>query len=38
VTINVNYNSGDFPDVAGVTVGLKYPTSVSIPGSGATTR
>jgi hypothetical protein len=35
VTINVNYNPGDFPDVAGMTVGLKYPTSVSIPGFGS---
>ena len=35
VSINVNYNSGDFPDVAGLTVGLKYPTSVSIPGFGS---
>ena len=35
VTIAVNYNSGDFPDVAGMTVGLKYPGSVSIPGFGS---
>lgn len=35
VTIAVNYNTGDFPDVAGLTVGLKYPASVSIPGFGS---
>ena len=34
VTIAVNYTSGDFPDVAGMTVGLKYPASVNIPGFG----
>lgn len=34
VTIAVNYNTGDFPDVSGITVGLKYPASVSIPGFG----
>lgn len=34
VTIAVNYNGGDFPDVSGVTVGLKYPASLAIPGFG----
>ena len=34
MTIAVNYTSGDFPDVAGMTVGLKYPASVNIPGFG----
>jgi hypothetical protein len=34
VTVAVNYSTGDFPDVAGITVGLKYPSTVSIPGFG----
>lgn len=34
VTIVVNYSAGDFPDVAGITVSLKYPASVGIPGFG----
>ena len=34
VTIAVNYNAGDFPDVSGITVGLKYPGTLSIPGFG----
>jgi hypothetical protein len=35
VTIAVNYNAGDFPDVSGITVGLKYPATLSIPGFGS---
>lgn len=35
VTIAVNYNTGDFPDVSGITVGLKYPATLSIPGFGS---
>lgn len=34
VTIAVTYEPGDYPDVSGVTVGLKYPTTLSIPGFG----
>jgi len=34
VTVAVNYATGDFPDVAGITVGLKYPSTLSIPGFG----
>lgn len=34
VTVAVNFSAQDFPDVAGVTVGLQYPTSLSIPGFG----
>ena len=32
VTVAVNYNGNDFPDVAGITVSLEYPGSVNIPG------
>lgn len=35
VTIAVSYASGDFPDVSGITVGLKYPTTLAIPGFGS---
>lgn len=34
-TVSVNYNPTGFPDVAGMTVNLVYPASVSIPGFGS---
>jgi hypothetical protein len=32
VTVAVNYNAVDNPNVSGITVGLSYPAAVSIPG------
>jgi hypothetical protein len=34
VTVAVNFNQTDFPDVSGLTVGLGYPATLSIPGFG----
>jgi len=34
VTVAVNFSATDFSDVAGVTVGLGYPSTLSIPGFG----
>jgi len=34
VTVSVAYDQGEFPDVAGMTVSVDYPASVSIPGIG----
>jgi len=34
VTVAVNFSATDFADVAGVTVGLGYPSTLSIPGFG----
>jgi len=35
VTVTVDYSAVDHPDVSGITVGLGYPQSVSIPGIGS---
>jgi len=34
VTVAVNFSATDFPDAAGLTVGLTYPANLSIPGFG----
>jgi hypothetical protein len=34
VTVAINFSQTDFPDVSGITVGLGYPASLSIPGFG----
>jgi hypothetical protein len=35
VTVNLNYDAAQFPDVSGVAIALVYPSSVSIPGFGS---